>query len=369
MLEDLLTKYQGLTGAVVAELEKHTLQIAKSYLHLGLSHYDGRKLRGQFEKQLQPWFDIAAGETVALVTRLRRSTYALTYLGATEGIARATGSAEPVHLTSQLLDRVSSKDAPSGGPLRHRVDLAFARLLRDVLDAFQLSQVMSVTGEDGSPDRTPQAAADLLARISRAFPRRVKNVKKRAQMAKLKEASGFGIPGRFDGSGPDGIMVSTGTIEPEEWKQILEDYFSEHFPLDSPNRTPYSRVYYSEEPTDEGRYEWELESEVSEDFIRSVRSGDNDAANAQGIDDFQWVSIIDGKTDECCVWRDGLTTSEIEAQLEGDHADDSCDAITSPAHPYCRCRMVPMVAELKEVEHSNLPSFDEWLSSEAVQAA
>lgn len=366
VLENLLTKYQGLTSAVVDELKKKVQQIASSYLHHGLSHYDARKRRSQFEKQLQPWFDIAAEETFALIKRLRRSTYALAYIGQTEGIARATGDVDPIHIPTSTLDQIAGKDAPSGGPLRHRIDLAFSRLLRDVCDSFHLSQVMATPAEDGSPDRTPESAADLVARVGRAFPRRVENVKKRAVMAKLQES--FGFPGRHDGSGPSGVSLSFGVISPDEWSQILEDYFSEHFPIDSPNRTPYSRVYYSEEPSDEGRYEWELETEVTEDFVRTVRAGDNDSANAQGITDFQWIAIIDNKTDDCCTWRDSLTSSEIEAKLEDEHADDECDAIVPPAHFYCRCRSVPMTDDIQETEQSDLPSFDDWLAENAKAA-
>jgi hypothetical protein len=358
VLENLLTRYQGFTSAVVDELKKKTLEIARSYLHHGISHYDARKYRKDFEKRIQPWFDIAAEEATALVKRLRRSTYALTYIGATEGIARAMAGTDPYRISASMLDQIESKDAPAGGSLRHRMDLVFSRLLRDVADAFQLSQV---AGGDND---------ELLARLDRAFPRKVENVKKRAVMAKLREARDTfkpDYPGRYDGSGPSGVNVSTGVIDPEEWSQILEDYYSEHFPIDSPNRTPYSRVYYSEEPTDEGRYEWELESDITEDFVRVVRAGDHEAANAQGINDFQWVSIIDGKTDTCCVWRDGLTSAEIEAKLK--ESEDACQAIVPPAHFYCRCRSVPMTQELMETEKSNLPDFDTWLDERAALAA
>lgn len=364
VLENLLTKYQGLTSAVIDELKKKTLEIARSYLHHGLSHYDARRFRQDFEKRLQPWFDVAAEEETALVKRLRRSTYALTYIGAVEGIARATSKSDPFKISASDLDRIESKDAPSSGSLRRRMDLIFSRLLRDVADAFQLSQVQATADPDTGRDHTIASQAELLARVERAFPRRVENVKKRAVMAKLKEAD---YPGRFDGSGPSGVSVSTGVIDPDEWDQILEDYFAEHFPIDSPNRTPYSRVYYSEEPTDEGRYEWELESEITEDFVRTVRAGDHEAALDQGITDFQWVSIIDGKTDACCEWRDGLTSAEIEAKLK--ESDDDCDAIVPPAHFYCRCRSVPMTQELMETEQSNLPDFDTWLDERAAMAA
>lgn len=377
-LELLLQKYLNHMGAVVASLEHRTLDAATVMGAKGLSPYDLKKKRADFEKRLDPWFHMAAEETLALMTRLRRSTYALSYLGHTEAIARTLDKFTPTRLTGKDLDEVASSDSPFGGKIRHRLELYYSRLLRDVLDAFQMAQVMATDGD-------PESASSMLDRIRRAFPTSRPDTRPSKAMAKMREAAAFRgpIPGMAGGSGggqrvdvassasDESLSFTSGVIEPAEWNQILEDYFSEQFPEGSPNRTPYSRVYYSEsDATDEGRYGWEVERDVTEDFVRQVRDGENDAANAQGITDFQWIAIVDSKTDDCCLWRDALTSAEIQAELEsGDHSDDECTAIMAPAHFYCRCRNAPMTDDIPNVESSDLPSFEEYLAAQAAKAA
>jgi len=354
-LERLLQKYLRHVGATVSVLKKKAAQIAVHLVHAGVTHYDFKKNREQFEKQLEPWFNIAAQETDSLLRRLRRTTYALSFAGQSEAIARSTGKAEAWHLSTSDLHGVERRPAPSGGQLSIRTDFLYSRLLRKVVDAFQLSQVQA------SGENNQETIQDVLARIDRAFPRRITDTKPRP-MARLREAGRlFDKPTLNDGQG-----VSAGTIDPEEWDQILEDYFTEQFPPDSPNRTMYSRVFYTDAPEDQGRYEWEVEADVTQDFVQSVRDGENDAAKMQGINDFQWISIVDSKTDDCCLWRDGLTTSEIERELESDHSGDDCDATVPPAHFNCRCRLAPMTEDLPEPDLTpGLPSFDEWLDAKS----
>lgn len=349
-LERFLRKYLNHMGAPIGILKKKAKEIALLITYSGMSHYDFKRKREEFEKRLHPWFEMATQETLALFLRMRRTTYALSYQGQTEAISRAHGEVVPAR--ANLHDATHS-DTPSGGKLKARVELAYSRILRDVLDAFQLSQVLAT-------DSLPESQQAMLDRLDRAFPRKRPDTKPRKVMAKMTEAQSlFDKPNLNDG------FLSFGVIEDSEWKQILEDYFREEFPEGSPNRTIYSRVFYSEATEDQGRYEWEIESEATQDFVQKVREGENDAANAQGITDFQWVSIVDSKTDECCLWRDGLTTKEIEDKLDGDHSDDECDAVNPPAHFYCRCRLVPMTEELNHTTETGLLDFEDWLDQKA----
>jgi len=82
-----------------------------------------------------------------------------------------------------------------------------------------------------------------------------------------------------------------------------------------------------------------------------------------GVKDLNWIAVIDDRTDDCCLWRDGLTTMEIEDELNGNHADDDCDATTPPAHFNCRCRLAPVTDDLPDVPASNQIDFEEWLDS------
>lgn len=345
VLESLLQKYLRHMGGVLSVLEKKAREIALQINVQTMTHYDFKRNRDRFANQLHPWFEMAGAEITTLIIRLRRSSYVLSYAGQAEGIARVTGKAHLYKINH--LDQISHSDTPSGGKLHLRVELILRRIFNDVVDAYQLSQVMA-------SDDLGESQKDMLARISRAFPTKKKDSKPRKLLARLKESDRPGLNDSF---------LSFGVIEPDEWNQILEDYFSEEFPQGSANRTIFSNVFYSDAPEDEGRYEWEIEKEVSQDFVQQVRDGENDAATAQGITDFQWVSIIDNKTDACCEWRDGLSSKEIEEALDNEHSDDECDATTPPAHFFCRCRLVPMTAELNESPTSGLMDFETWLNT------
>lgn len=360
-LEKFLQKYLNHLGGVITTLKSKSKDAAVLLTASNMSHYDAKKQREAFQKRVDIWFTMAALETTQLMTRLRRTTYALSFAGHSEAMQRAGVFNTRWKLSRQDVVHASSKDAPSGGKLEARIQLSYSRLLGKVCDAFQHSVVML----SGDPQNRDADRADMLARIDRAFPRQRSDTKPQP-MVRMREAAGplIGKPGLNDGVG-----LSTGAIDPDEWDQILEDYFTEQFPPDSPNRTVYSRVFYSEEPEDPGRYEWEIEAEASNDFVQSVRDGENDAAKAQGIDDFQWLAIVDSKTDDCCLWRDGLATEEIIAQLEDEHSDDDCQAVTCPAHPFCRCRMVPMTVDMPEPEKSELPNFEDWLEAKGKEAA
>ncbi len=110
------------------------------------------------------------------------------------------------------------------------------------------------------------------------------------------------------------------------------------------------------------RYTWEVEQEITEDFVKSVRDGTIDSAKEAGIEDFMWIAVLDSHTDECCKVRDGLSSSEIEKKIaDGTIDGEECDAIVAPAHFNCRCDVAPMTNDLPETEASGLPDFNEWL--------
>jgi len=332
-LEKLLLKYLEHMGPIVSTLKKKCLTLAG--LHQGLDHYQFRQKTQEFEQSIRPYFIMAAEEANALLTRLQKTTYLLSYIGQAEGIARSTGKLR--------VARPSASDVDTRGAA-----LAFSRLQRKVVDAFQVSMI--ATDQDHPFD---------FSRIEKAFPKRTSSKPKRKILAKMQEADRPGLNDSF---------LSFGIVEPDEWDQILEDYFAEEFPPNSPNRTPYSRVFYDESnPEDQGRYEWELENEVTEDFVQQVRDGENDAANDQGITDFQFIAVIDSKTcDDCCSPRDGLTSKEIEEKIASGEIPDACNGKILPGlHRFCRCRSVPMTDDLNETPRSNLMSFEDFLDSKA----
>lgn len=353
-LEEILQKYLRALGAPVTWLQHRVHEVVS---HVGIhdtDHANLKRRRQELEKRLHPWFEMAVEQSVYLIKNLRRTSYVLSYAGQAEGIGRALGTETKRDLSKSDIHVQIDAKAVFGGDLKMRVELSYSRLMRDVLDAFQLSQVMGST------------PTETLERIDRAFPKKIKDTKPSRKLAPMKEAGFLSDSNYPTNSTQDDVSISTGVIPQEDWDASLNDYFAEYFPAETYHRSPFGHLF----TTDEGdRYEWQIEQDTTEDFVQQVRDGENDAANANGINDFQWISIVDSKTDDCCLWRDGLTTTEIEKELAGDHSDDDCDAVTVPAHPFCRCRMAPMTADMPEESPPDFGGFSNWLDQQKADAA
>lgn len=349
-LEEILAKYTRAINLGVETLKARTQEIAS---HIGTKTVYAHSFvrnRKDFESKIDYWFKLAIQHALMLIVSLRRTTYVISYIGQAEAIARALGKNTVFSLTSKELDEIAQSHSPSGGQLHHRIELAYSRLKNKVLEAFHLSQVLESPIEE------------TLERIAKAFPssQGLKTWKK--VMAPMKEADRTLFKA-------DKVYGAVGTIEPSDWEKVLADYTSEELPADDYMRGPYDKIFYAEQ-SDEGietytRYSWEVEKEVTEDFVQKVRDGEMDAANENGINDFQWIAIIDDKTDDCCLWRDGLTTQEIIDALDGEHSDDDCDAETPPAHFNCRCRLAPMTEDLPAETPPDFGDFQSWLDDQA----
>lgn len=367
-LEEILTKYLRANSNVLDFLKLRAHEVASHLsVYLG-THYQAKRARDEFERRMHPWFDMAIRQSTHLMTNLRKTTYTLSYAGQAEGLGRALGVNTRLDLTKEDLKEKLSDESPSGGSLHQRVELAYHRLLRDLVDAYQLSQVLESPIEE------------TLARLDRAFPK-VKVVKKqKAPMAKMKEAKkkkpdeeieeensgSFVMEETIDGSEVF-VGASRGFIDPADWEEAVQDYKSEYLPF---SRGPNDKVFGTSisETGDEEKveiYQWELEQEVTEDFVQSVRDGELDAAKENGVTDMQWIAIIDAKTDECCSERDGLTTAEIQSKLNDGESMGDCDSVAPPAHQRCRCRLSPMTDNLPEESPPDFGGFDSWLTERA----
>ena len=228
------------------------------------------------------------------------------------------------------------------GYISSRVELALNRLSQKIQNAVELSRVME------SP------LSDALERLKKSFPPVVSFKRAPRVLKPIKEAD------VLDKKTKD-ARIASGFMTDEEWQELIDE-----------SDLDYKSLYRAPEhvfdvPDNEGdleeRYGWELEQDMTDQWVRSIRDGQNDAANDQGIVDMIWISIIDDRTDECCVWRDGLTSSEIEAKLDSDHKDDECDAIVPPAHFNCRCKPAPALEYQPEPPPSNAGDFQDWLNS------
>ena len=344
-LEYIYAKRMSQVDAILDDLKTVVLEIATTQLgqlgtHLTL-----------IDQRLEPVFDLAIDRVEGTVKQLRRAVWGLAYLGHSQAIARATAKAIKVNLTRARLDDIESQPLMDGVDLKDRIELSFGKLKRKVLDAVHTAIVQ---GED---------AESLAERIERAFPKyRVVNTRPRklkVQRKGLKEADPPGVMFGFEPSKKEGLELTTGIIDNEAWQSILGEYMAEYVPS---TRGEYKEFTYRGQK----KYLWELEQQVTNDFVMQVRAGANEIATENGYTDFVWIAVIDDKTcdtDRCsCVWRDGLTTSEIEKELKGTHKDEDCKAVVPPAHFNCRCDVAPITDALPEKPLKDLGDFETWLT-------
>jgi hypothetical protein len=353
-LELMLAKYSDAISAVVDTLKRRSEEIAARSLVKMPNPNAMKASRDGFEHQLRPTFTQAVQRIEGLVQTLRRSTFVLTAGSQSYAIAKTCNTKLVVHNTSDsryvmALGELRHKEMQLGGTVMARIDLALSRLLRDVVDAFQMNQVMGGTPEE------------CLARIARAFPTAKEQKRPPKVMARLKEADLRLVRPRPDLDEPD---INTQDFFTEaEWQAAVDDYLSEEIPY---GRAPYDQIFYADTENAEvyTRYQWQVEAEITDDFVDAVRDGENYAANAQGINDFQFIAIVDAKTDECCAERDGLTFTEINEKLDnGEIEQGENEEAAPPVHFNCRCRVAPMTTDMPEEEGADWSAFDDWLNS------
>jgi len=154
--------------------------------------------------------------------------------------------------------------------------------------------------------------------------------------------------------------LSVTFISDEKWDQILDKYKSDYL---SSARGP-DDVFMTGPKDKDFVYAWEFERDLTDEFVTQVRDGQVEALKDAGIKQFIWVAVLDNRTcEECCVWRDGLTLDEIERLLKTKRKKDKCQGLTPPAHPNCRCDLVPAFDNLPDKPESNLKDFNTWLES------
>lgn len=325
-LEELLQKQKSRHAAIIRDLIEATLGIAV--------HYHSSRDNRMLSERLKMMFDGAAVSTAMVYFRYRRMYYLLAKAGEAEAIARALGTELKVDASNTTLSTQINQPSPSGGSLIGRIKLSFNQLRRRVEGAIERAALTDKPIEDA---------------VLSAFPsqKRVKRPVKVNKAPALKEAD-------IRKTGLNKSVTSE-TIDDQAWDELVDEYRREFLPLD--------RGPKAVELGDEGYriYDWELEKELTQDFVNQVRSGQYDAGVDNKIKDFVWISVVDDRTDECCLWRDGLTTSEIEEKLKTSHRDDECKTSVPPAHFNCRCDIAPVTDALPQEGPLELGDFDTWL--------
>jgi SPP1 gp7 family putative phage head morphogenesis protein len=336
-----------MVSAITHEAVRYIRDLAASRyprlkLH-GIYSPQGREISKGIEAELSRTLHMAALQITEQIKRLRRGSYLLTYSSEAEAIGQATGKSTKYTLGKDRIQMVQARPSFSGGSIDDRVQMVMNRLLRKVMNVIELSAI----NED---------EIDVMAeRLERALPK-VKAVPTEQRNLSL----GKKLQEADRDRGPD---MSFGLIDDETWEEWVDDYKAEYVPSWRGPENAYDVRTPSGADTRTEIYAWEMEQEITQDFVYQVRQGQIEAAKENGIQDYVWIAIVDNRTDDCCLWRDGLTTKEIEKILKTERSDDDCQAIVPPAHFNCRCVLAPMVEEMPERPESNIKDFEDWLNS------
>ena len=296
-----------------------------------------------------------AAESIEKIYKdLKRQSYLLAAAGEAEAILRATGKETGIHINQHDLDTVATTTS-QGHDILDRILHSFTRVARDLMSSIEYSRIR---GEDRQ---------ELIPRLLKALPKTKRYKRARRALKPIVRESAKRAPD----------LEMKAFIPDADWDKMVANYMADFVPDTRGPDDVYdvgdldtvvdgSNVYGM--PADpeadyvEERYGWDLERELANDFVDSVRSGQNDAANQNGIVDFSIIAIIDDHTcDSCCgefgcVDFDGKTTKEVEAMTNGEQS-------VPPFHFNCRCTMAPMLDNMPDLEQSNEEEFNQWLNS------
>lgn len=309
-------------------------------------------LSKQLDDYLSQQFEITSQAYQSRIMRLRRRTFVLSFLGELEAIARATKRTCPVsiHEFKTKLDAQQKKDTIHDSSWHVRLFINFHKLKQKILMAFQRAIAV---------ENTP---LEVVQAVQKSYPQAVSYKRPTRALKPLREAEKKSESGGVqDGDDEDEKEFDFyhGLTNDDDWKLTVDAYKDTELPA-----SRFDNLAQFNPDTGTMQYNWEVEQEVTDDFVDQVRDGQVEAANDLGIQDFVWVAIIDKKTCEvCCLPRAGKLVSEIESMLASGELDkDECDATTPPAHPFDRCDLAP-VASTDEVEGPDWKSFGDWLNS------
>ncbi len=334
-------------------LHNHAQQDISRMLYDALEYAEGLVARfvlrrdGHNDQQIVRWLDSGLSEVFSglgtqiyqRMIRLRRGSYLLAYAAEMEAIGRATGRLPslPAHSNPEMIRKIITAPTLTQEKLDARIQFGLFKLKNKILQKLYLGLIQNLTDRE-IVEKVAEAYPEY--KIYKRPPRELKPLKEADQNPKPKEEFVFDL------------------LDEGDWDLILSAYKDAELP---PSRFDRQEHYDPEKGT--MRYAWEVEQEMTDDFVNQVRQGQVAAAKELGIKEFVWVAVLDDRIDECCIQRHGKTTSEIEAGLNSGEIDsDLCDATSPPAHPNCRCSLAP-VANVEPVEGPDWKSFGEWLNS------
>src|SRR6267143_3095504 len=333
----------------------HALSITKSYYHRLIDNPSTENAEA-LSREIAFLFSYTKLEVVYDIKRLRRNAFTLSKSSESEVLAQLFS--RPIHakVSRDQTQAAADKNVTEGGSLDHRVGLYLDRVRRDLVHNAQQAAMITYGDKDGKIVHRDEHG--YLLRAYMAFPKARKVVRPKCELKPplMKEAI------KFKKSDDEYAMTKDSAIDmidEDQWAQMLEDYTSDYVPK---WRGPKDIIEIPGNTGDE-LYAWELERSITQDFVQQVRDGQIDAAKENGINDFVWIAIIDAVTDDCCTWRDGLLTSEIEQRLRTDKQNDECQATVPAAHFNCRCTLAPASDDIPKAPNDLSKEFEDWLNT------
>lgn len=334
-LEQLHTNAQLQSADILRHILTDALLVAKSHYH---SIKANPATADSMDWPLKTVFHRGAIQLMNVLHKMNDTSYTLSKASEAEIIAQL--STKPVHARVTQLE-ISSREKQIS---INRVQLYMDRLRRKVLTAAQSSAI-------SAPDEK-----SFLIDVLQSFPRHRTVIKPKRLLKPqlMTEADG---DAKFD--------IAIDNVDETTWEEMLASYTEDYIPK---FRGPEYIVDIKTKDQDE-YYAWEFERDMSNEFVQSVRDGQIAAATENGITDFVWIAVVDNRVDACCLWRDGLLVSEIEAQLK-DHEDDDdeCDVgagegLTPPIHFNCRCTLAPATDDIPAKPDNGAKDFADWLDT------
>lgn len=309
-LESILHRYQH-------QLTDETNHLFNTILHLVQNNYERIIAIPNFYHHIDRQISIDMHgfltKTMGIYKELRRSTYVLTISSEHEAINRALNTDKRLDVSKHDVDKSVSRDNAASNKVEARLDYSLVRLKNKIMDAVKLG----IMNQD--------ERKIFLQRVFDQLPK-FKPVAKRKTLKKLIEAD----------KKPTDISIEIQFTDETDWDKTVSDYMNAYIPK---TRSPETVFDVDQAGGHKGYdpdvvYGWEIERDMTHDFVVSVREGMVDAAKANGIIDFVWIAIVDEKTcDSCCgaygcTDFDGMTTSEIEKMTKG-------EVVSPPAHFNC----------------------------------
>lgn len=281
-------------------------------------------------------FDSLSKDIAILEHALLQKTYHLTLASEGEAISRATGKRTSV---TPEIKHEAPKENADGENIHLRFDAILTKIKQKIVNSVKLSRLNKETTNQ------------MIDRVIKSLPKKKIIKRSRAILKKVTESDKeVGDP-----------ITNSAYITDDEWENIVDDYKNEYVPKFRGPETVFDIESPGEEDLSES-YGWEIENQITHDFVSQVREGQMDAADQNGIDDFEVIAIIDENTcEECCgdygcVDFDGMLTSEIVVMTDGDND-------VPPFHFNCRCTIAPVLENMPEDVESNKSEFDQWLNS------